>query len=164
MINIATLLSDDTNIIEIYLLSSTSSTDDSKLNININDDFLDRIKRRFKLTKETTLVSFNRNNLSYVYDLSNDSQYVYLRKLDNMIVKANLCALAFNEMKMQTHSFGCTNDIDNRVEYKYQEFKINNRVSLIIKNKNLYIHYRHSKEVDLDKIQDIITNVIKRLS
>jgi len=66
MINIATLLSDDTNIIEIYLLSSNSSTDDSKLNININDDFLDKIKRKFKLTKETTLVSFNRNNLSYV--------------------------------------------------------------------------------------------------
>ena len=165
MIDISSLLCDDTNIIEIYLLNSAVTDETkSKFNISVSDEYLDKIKKRFKLTKETTLVCFNRNNLSYVYDLSNDSQYVYLRKLDNMIIKANLCALAFNEMKMQTHSFACTNDIDNRVEYKYQEFKINNRVSLVIKNKNLYIHYRHSKEVDLDKIQDIISNVIKRLS
>jgi len=163
MINITSLLCDDTNIIEIYLMNLNGSND-NKMNIRMTDDYLDKIRKRFKLTKETTIVNFNRNNLSYVYDLSNDSQYVYLRKLDNMIIKANLCALAFNEMKMQTHSFACTNDIDNKVEYKYQEFKINNRISLIIKNNNIYIHYRHSKEVDLDKIQDIITNVIKRLN
>lgn len=163
MINITSLLCDDTNIIEIYLINLNCSND-NKMNIRMTEDYLDKIRKRFKLTKETTIVNFNRNNLSYVYDLSNDSQYVYLRKLDNMIIKANLCALAFNEMKMQTHSFACTNDIDNKVEYKYQEFKINNRISLIIKNNNIYIHYRHSKEVDLDKIQDIIANVIKRLN
>lgn len=163
MIDISKLISDDTNIIEIYIMNSKTIDDINKINILISDDLINKIKQKFKITKETTLVYFNRNNLSYVYDLSNDSQYVYLRKLENMEIINNFYCLAFNEMKMQTHSFACTNDIDNRSEFKYQEFKINNRISLIIKNNNIYIHYRHSKEVDIDKIQDTINNIIKRL-
>lgn len=163
MIDISKLISDDTNIIEIYIINSKSNDDLNKINILINDDLINKIRQKFKITKESTLVYFNRNNLSYVYDLSNDSQYVYLRKLENMEIINNFYCLAFNEMKMQTHSFACTNDIDNRSEYKYQEFKINNRISLIIKNNNIYIHYRHSKEVDIDKIQDTINNLIKRI-
>ena len=163
MIDITKLISQDTNIIEIYFLNGKPE-DSNKMNILISDDIIEKIKQKFKITKETTLVYFNRNNLSYVYDLSNDSQFVYLRKLEDMKVQGNLCCLSFNEMKMQTHSFACTNDIDSRIEYKYLEFKINNRISLIIKNNNLYIHYRHSKEADLDKIQDVISNLIKRLN
>lgn len=64
---------------------------------------------------------------------------------------------------MQTHSFACTNDIDNKIIYKTMEFKINNRISLIIKNNNLYIYYRHSKEVDIDKIQEIINGIIRKI-
>ena len=164
MVDFTKLLSDDTNIIEIYLMNPKVKSDESnKINIAISEEIINKIKQKFKITKETTLICFNRNNLSYVYDLSNDSQYVYLRKLENMEIKGNLCYLAFNEMKMQTHSFACTNDIDTRTEYKYQEFKINNRISLIIKNNNLYIHYRHSKEADIDKVQDVINNVIRKL-
>ena len=163
MIDINKFISNDTNIVEIYLTNPKMDNNANKINIYISDSIIDRIKQKFKLTKESTLVNYNRNNLSYVYDLSNDSQYVFLRKLENMEIKDQFCYLAFNEMKMQTHSFACTNDIDNRVEHKYQEFRINNRISLIIKNNNVCIHYRHSKEVDLDKIQDVIINVIKRL-
>lgn len=163
MINITSLLTEDTNIIEIYLIN-TETTDPHKINILINDTIIDKIKQKFKITKETTHVYFNRNNLCYVYDLSNDSQYVFLRKLQNMQIKNNLCYLAFNEMKMQSHSFACTNDIDSKIEYKVIEFKINNRISIVIKNNNVYIHYKHSKEVDLDKIQDVINNLIKRLN
>jgi len=162
MIDINKFISYDTNIVEIYL-TSPKKENSNKINIYLNDSIIDKIKQKFKLSKETTLVNFNRNDLSYVYDLSNDSQYVFLRKLENMEITDNFCYLAFNEMKMQTHSFACTNDIDNRIEYKYQEFRINNRISLIIKNNNVFIHYRHSKEVDLDKIQEIILNIIKRL-
>ena len=64
---------------------------------------------------------------------------------------------------MQTHSFACTNDINNKINYKTYEFKINNRVSLIIKNNNLFIQYKHSKEVDIDKIQEIINSIIRKI-
>lgn len=167
--SIASYLNDTMNIIEIYLGSSggNNDTNENRFDIYITDDYLNKIRRRFKLTKETTLIYFNRNNLSYVYDLSNDSQFVYLRKLENFtntkINNRSLYTITFNEMKIQTHSFACTNDIDSRVEYKMEEFKINNRISLIIKNNNLYISYKHSKDVDLEKIDEIINNVIKKI-
>ena len=164
MININNLLSTDTNIIEIYFLNADDKNKTSyKKNIYLNDVFLNKVKNKFKLTKETTFIYFNRNNLSYVYDNSNDSQYVFLRKLENIEEKNQLFALAFNEMKMQTHSFACTNDINNKVISKTYEFKINNRISLLIKDNNLLIHYKHSKDVDIEKIQEIINGVIKKI-
>ena len=75
----------------------------------------------------------------------------------------DLYAIAMNEMKMQTYLFGCSNDIDNREEYKIQEYRINNRISLIIKNNNLFINYRHSKDVDLDKTEEIINSLIRKI-
>ena len=164
MINISTLLTNDCNIIEIYILNSSDKNKEVfKRNIYLDDEYLNKIKSKFKLTKETTYVYFNRNNLSYVYDNTNDSQYVFLRKLENVQEKDKLFGIAFNEMKMQTHSFACTNDINNKINYKTYEFKINNRVSLIIKNNNLFIQYKHSKEVDIDKIQEIINSIIRKI-
>lgn len=159
------LLTENTNIIEIYVMNTQHQQ--MRMNIYLDDIFLNKIKKKFKLTKETTLVYYNKDNLSYVYDLSNDSQFVYLRKLENTEIKNinnyDLYGIALNEMKMQTYLFGCGNNIDNKEEMKIQEFKINNRISLIIKNNNLYINYRHSKDVDLEKTEEIINSIIKKI-
>ena len=159
------ILTDNTNIIEIYLMNTQNSQ--MRMNIYLDDAFLNKIKKKFKLTRETTLVYYNKDNLSYVYDLSNDSQYVYLRKLENSQIKTmekyDLYGIALNEMKMQTYLFGCSNNIENKEEMKIQEFRINNRISLIIKNNNLYINYRHSKDFDLEKTEEIINSIIKKL-
>jgi hypothetical protein len=162
-LNISNLITDNTNIIEIYMCNPLKTKEDLKIDIHINNDILNNIRKKFKLTKQTTLVYYNRNNLCYVYDLSNDSQYLYLRKLENKQDINKLYGLAFNEMKMQSHSFACTNDIDNKCEYNLEEFKINNRISLIIRNNNVYISYKHSKEVEIDKIQEIINKIITKI-
>jgi len=160
------ILTENTNIIEIYLMDKQKSQ--IKMNIYLDDLFLNKIKKKFKMTRETKLTYFNKDNLSYVYDMSKDSQYVYLRKLENSQIKSvnnyDFYGLALNEMKMQTYLFGCSNDIDNREEVKIQEFKINNRISLIIRNNNVYISYKHSKDVDIEKIDEIIKGIIKKIS
>jgi hypothetical protein len=159
------IITENTNIIEIYVMNTQNT--EMRMNIYLDDLFLNKIKKKFKLTRETTFVYYNKDNLSYVYDLSNDSQYVYLRKLENTKIKKinnyELYGIALNEMKMQTYLFGCGNDIDNKEEYKIQEFRINNRISLIMKNNNLFINYRHSKDVDLEKIDEIINSVIRKI-
>lgn len=164
--HISKLISDNTNIIEIYMCNPSVLKDELKISISITDDIKNKIRRKFKLTKETTLVYYNRNNLTYVYDLSNDSQYLYLRKLERMkhINNNHYYGLGFNEMKMQSHSFACTDDIDSRCEFKMEEFKINNRISLVIRNNNVYISYKHSKDVDIEKIDEIIKGIIKKIS
>jgi hypothetical protein len=159
------ILTENTNIIEIYLMNTQKTQ--MRTNMYLDNTFLNKIKKKFKLTRETTLVYYNKHNLSYIYDLSNDSQYVYLRKLENSQIETinnfDIYGIALNEMKMQTYLFGCGNDIDNKEEYKILEFKINNRISLIIKNNNLFISYRHSKDVDLEKIEEIINSIIRKI-
>ncbi len=158
--NIKELITDNTNIIEIYMLNKNKK---NEIDIYIDDATINNIKKKFKLTRETTLVYFNRKNLTYVYDLSNDSQYVFLRKLEYYKKTNNYYGIAFNEMKIQTYSFACTDDIDTRREFKLLEFKINNRISLLIKNNNVIITYKHSKDVDIDKINEIVNNITKKI-
>jgi len=160
-LDINKLITNDTNIIEIYIMTILNQNEN---NIFINTSILNKIRKNFKIARETTLIYFNRNNLSYVYDKSNDNQYVFLRKLENSIKEGNIFAIAFNEMKMQSHSFACTNDINNKCYYKLSEFKINNRISLIIKNNNLLIHYKHNKDVDLEKTNELINSLIKKIN
>ena len=156
------------NVIELYLIQKPFDNKDDKIDIYINDDLLTKIKNNFKKTKEYKCVNYSRNNYNYVYDLSNDSQYVYIRKLENITIinKSNIkfYAMVFNEIKFPTHSFACSNDIDNKEVFEITEFKINNRITLIIKNNNCFINYKHNKDVDIDKVNSIISGLISKIN
>jgi len=151
------LITDNTNIIEFHLMPEIN-------NIYIDNTRLNKIKYLFKKTKEYQLVVYCRNNYNYSYDLSNDNQTVFIRKLENSLIYNNYYILVLNEIKLPTHTFACTNDINQKYNYNVIEFKINNRISIIIKNNNCYIIYKHSKDVDIDKIQETINNIIYKLN
>jgi|UniRef100_A0A6C0LGI7 hypothetical protein len=159
---------ENVNVIEFYLVQKPFDNKDEIIDIYINDDLLNKIKNNFKKTKEYRCVTYSRNNYNYVYDLSNDSQYVYIRKLENttIINKSNVkfYVLSFNEIKLPTHSFACSNDIDNKETSDIIEFKINNRITLIIKNNNCLINYKHNKDVDIDKVNSIISGIITKIN
>lgn len=163
-------ITDNTNIIEFYLMYK-NNIDKNKISILLNDDLIKKIGNNFKKTKQNEMAFYCRNNCNYVYDLSNDSQYVYMRKLENASIidienknNLNYYMLIFNEIKLPTHTFACTNDINANYIANIIEFKINNRITLIIKNNNCYIQYKHSKDVDIDKIQETINNIIIKLN
>ena len=159
------LITENTNIIEFYLIQKPF-IDNNKIDITISDDLISKIKSNFKKTKENKIAYYHRNNYTYVYDLLNDSQYVYIRKLENTNIINNnkFYLLLFNEIKLPTHNFACTNDIDNKTIVDVTEFKINNRITIIIKNNNCLINYKHNKDVDIDKIEDILKNLLSKLS
>jgi hypothetical protein len=167
MINIKDLITENTNIIDFYLMQKTITSDENKINIFINDDLIKKIKSNFKKTKQCDIAYYCRNNCNYVYDLSNDSQYVYTRRLEDTRIindKISFYILLFNEIKLPTHTFACTNDINQKYIINVIEYKINNRITLIIKNNNCFINYKHSKDVDIDKIQEIINNIIIKIN
>ncbi len=169
-INISSLISDNDNLIEIYFIDKKEVDDDTNIiNLEINDKLLNKINSNFKKTKESTFVSYHKNNLSYIYDLSNDNQTVIIKKNEkdimyNLQIKYNLYCIYYIENKLGTHYFPCSNDIDMKEEYLIKEFKINNRLTLIIKDKQLFIQYKHNKTVDLDVINDNINNLIKKIN
>lgn len=165
MINIKDLITDNTNIIEIYVIQKPLNDKNDRINIFIDDILINKISKSFKKTKQTEMVYYCRNNCNYVYDLSNDNQFVYMRKLENtLIIDDKYYILLFNEIKLPTHTFGCTNDINYKYRINVIEFKINNRITLIIKNNNCLINYKHNKDVDLDKIEEIINNIINKIN
>jgi hypothetical protein len=148
-------------------MQKTITPEEKKINIFINDDLIKKIKNNFKKTKQSDIAYYCRNNCNYVYDLSNDSQYVYIRRLENTSIinnKISYYILVFNEIKLPTHTFPCTNDINQKYIINVIEYKINNRITLIIKNNNCFINYKHSKDVDIDKIQEIINNLIIKIN
>jgi hypothetical protein len=167
MINIKDLITENTNVIDFYLMQKSITLDENKINIFINDDLIKKIKSNFKKTKQCDIAYYCRNNCNYVYDLSNDSQYVYTRRLEDTRIindKISFYILLFNEIKLPTHTFACTNDINQKYIINVIEYKINNRITLIIKNNNCFINYKHSKDVDIDKIQEIINNIIIKIN
>lgn len=162
-INIKEIITDKTNLVEIYLLSKKDIN-----SITIESSLINKIKSTFKKTKEYSTVIYSRNNYNYLYDLTNDNQIVYSRIIENdkIINSSNkFYVIAFNEIKLPTHLFPCTNDIDYKYTNNLIEFKINNRITIVIRNNDCcYITYKHNKDVDIDKIQDNINEIISKLN
>jgi hypothetical protein len=159
-INIRDILTDNTNLIEIYLLSKKNNN-----SIALESGLINKIKSTFKKTKQYSTVIYCRNNYNYLYDLTNDNQIVYSKIIENdRIMNNKYLILAFNEIKLPTHLFACTNDIDYKYNNDLIEFKINNRITITIKNNDsCYITYKHNKDVDIDKIQENLNDIISKL-
>lgn len=160
-INIKEIITTNTNLIEIYLLSKKDVN-----SLTLDNVLINKIKTTFKKTKEYSTVIYSRNNYNYLYDLTNDNQIVYSRIIENdKIFNNKYYILAFNEIKLPSHLFACTNDIDFKYTNDFIEFKINNRITIVIKNNNCcYITYKHNKDVEIDKIQDNINEIISKLN
>jgi len=108
----------------------------------------------------------------YTYELSNDNQYVTskTKKKDKYYKtkKNNIYILSSRIDKYPQYIFPCTNEIDNISEITIKEYKISNRVSLIVKseindNVTVLIEYKHSPNVELDKITEIVNKIIKNI-
>ena len=167
MIDINSLITENTNLVEIYICNK-QLFDNKKINIELNIDFLNKIKQTFKITREVKYISYNRNNLNYIYDTSNDNQLLITRNLekDNFenYNKIDLYYLILKENKLPNYYFACTNNLDNKEDLNVVEFKINNRITLIIRNNNCFIQYKYNNNVETDKISFILNNIIKKLN
>lgn len=172
-LNLYNYINDDINLIEIYI--STNIKDSKCLNISIDKELANKLHNRFKCTRDISYHTFNKNNLSYIYDKSNDSQIVTTKIAHDMKLFFNKKAKIFNSLylisykedKLPTHYFPCTNDLDNETIYNIKEYRINNRISLFLKEENqvfsFYINYKHNNNVDIDKIQETLNNLIKTI-
>jgi hypothetical protein len=78
-----------------------------------------------------------------------------------------LYIISYKFSKLPTHLFPCLNDIDDVVEYSLSEYKLTNRLSLIIRKDSygqyVYIEYKHSQQMDVEKIEANINNIINNI-
>ena len=163
------------NLIEIYIkkIGNANSSDNNVIDIRVDDKMLDLIQHKYKNFKTTKYICYYRNELCYVYDMTDDNQYVYskLKKIDSTIPakrrEYELYMISYKFSKLPTHLFPCLNDIDDVVEYTLSEYKLTNRLSLIIRKDNygqyVYLEYKHSSQMDIEKIQANINNIMNNI-
>ena len=179
-INLKEFITDDVNIIELFLCKD-SDKDTSVIDVNITSDFESIIEKKYKKYKEERYKSYHHKDKVYTYELSSDNQYVsskitmkseVIKNANaNANAKPNIFILSSKIDKFPQYIFPCTNEIDNISTYLIKEFKINNRISLMLRydylngedkvvSKSFYIEYRHSPNVEIDKINEYINNIL----
>ena len=182
-INLKEFITDDVNIIELFLCKDIDK-DSGVIDVNITSDFESIIEKKYKKYKEERYKSYHHKDKVYTYELSSDNQYVsskitmkseIIKNINNTTnntnAKPNIFILSSKIDKFPQYIFPCTNEIDNISTYLIKEFKINNRISLMLRydylngkedvvSKSFYIEYRHSPNVEIDKINEYVNNLV----
>jgi len=169
------MINDNTNLIEIYITKPI--TDSNVIDIGLQYSDIQKIQELLPMKnwKTTRFTSYSRNDMNYLYDMSNDNQVVYSKHMvKNYITKPhknstmNIYSVSYNYSKLPTHLFPCLNDIDDKNEFTISESKITNRVSVIVRSdqysSNIFIEYKHSPQVEIDKIEYSINSLIKTIT
>jgi hypothetical protein len=177
-IDLNEFIDDNIDLVEIFFCnkqgtseSATSATSVTNvINVIIDNNIEKKIEERYKKCREERYKSYAMKEKVYTYELSNDNQYVtsklkrYTKYIENK--SDNLYVIASKINKFPQYTFPCTNDIDNICEYTIKEYKISNRISLILRCdspdiKSLSIEYRHSGNVEIDKMNEIINKLLR---
>ena len=172
-IDINKYINDDVNLVEIYLIKDKN---ENSINVSSSDKLEHLIDNIFKKNKVEKYISYYNREKVYTYELSNDNQYVYTKFKKNLDIIDNILVVASKHDKQPNYTFPCTNDIDNISQFTIKEYKISYRISLFIRYDNnidktidktiktIYIEYKHSQNVDMDKINEQINKIITKIS
>ncbi len=165
--------SPNTNHIEIYLIKSQN---DKIIDLNLDESIINEVQAKYKNWKATKYIGYSRNHMTYLYNLTDDSQFVYTKiyspekQTSDCMTKTTPYkwhTIPYIYSKLPTHIFPCTNDINDVCEYILTEIKLTNRITLVIRKdqygKYLYIEYKHSPNVDVDKSENIICEIMRNI-
>jgi hypothetical protein len=172
-IDINKYIDNDVNLIEIYMIKDKN---ENSINVSSSDKLEHLIDNIYKKNKVEKYISYYNKDKVYTYELSNDNQYVYTKFKKHLDIIDNILVVASKHDKQPNYTFPCTNDIDNISQFTIKEYKISYRISLFIRYDNnidktidktiktIYIEYKHSQNVDMDKINEQINKIITKIS
>lgn len=152
----------DTNFVEIYYIKPQDDSDN--VDILVDTLFVEEFKRKYKNWKTTKYISYYKNHLTYQYDLTDDNQIAYTKISHTPKKYKSNYIIPYNYSKMPVYMFPCINDIDYVCEYSLTNTNLTNRISLVIRKdeygNSVYIEYKHSHNVDIEKIEDLLRKLI----
>jgi hypothetical protein len=170
------------NVIELYLYSQKEQQEQQEqqeqtkniIDLCVSSSIVQKIERSFKNPKITEYKSYYMNDKIYTYELQNDNQIVTSKHKINMKSlkrhrkDTDVLIISYRIEKYPIYTFPCTNEIDYISTYTIKEYKINNRITINIKideegNNMVYIEYKHSDNVELDRINETIGRLLNRI-
>ena len=173
---------EDINLIEIYFINRGirgQQEQENVIDVSVKNSLETFIDNYYKKSRVEMYKSYTHKERIYTYELSNDNQFVSSKIKKHMDILDNIFVICSKNNKQPNYTFPCTNEIDSVSEYIIKEYKISNRISLILRCdscdsdsgdggggeeiKTLYIEYRHSNNVDIDKINETINKIIRKI-
>ena len=167
---------EDINLIEIYFINRGirgQQGQENVIDVSVKNSLETFIDNYYKKSRVEMYKSYTHKERIYTYELSNDNQFVSSKIKKHMDILDNIFVICSKNNKQPNYTFPCTNEIDSVSEYIIKEYKISNRISLILRCdscdsggeeiKTLYIEYRHSNNVDIDKINETINKIIRKI-
>ena len=176
---------EDINLIEIYFINrgirgqqGQREQQENVIDVSVKNSLETFIDNYYKKSRVEMYKSYTHKERIYTYELSNDNQFVSSKIKKHMDILDNIFVICSKNNKQPNYTFPCTNEIDSVSEYIIKEYKISNRISLILRCdscddsggggggeeiKTLYIEYRHSNNVDIDKINETINKIIRKI-
>ena len=180
---------EDINLIEIYFINrgirGPQGQQENVIDVSVKNSLETFIDNYYKKSRVEMYKSYTHKERIYTYELSNDNQFVSSKIKKHMDILDNIFVICSKNNKQPNYTFPCTNEIDSVSEYIIKEYKISNRISLILRSdscdscdscggggcsggggeeiKTLYIEYRHSNNVDIDKINETINKIIRKI-
>ena len=167
---------EDINLIEIYFINrDIRGLQENIMDVSVKNSLETFIDNYYKKSRVEKYKSYTHKERIYTYELSNDNQYVSSKIKKHMDIIDNILVICSKNNKQPNYTFPCTNEIDSISEYIIKEYKISNRISLILRCDScdsgggseeintLYIEYRHSNNVDIDKINETINKIIRKI-
>lgn len=155
--DLTSLLLDDVNVVDIYLLPKR---EDAGPSITVGwDKPIQNIPPTFGKGTSQTFVEYYHRELAYVYDTQNDGQRLLKKNLKHHILQYPFSYYAFAEEQLPSHRFPCSDEITHKQELQRTTYRINNRVSFIVDyepdNSTYYhyIRYIHAPNVDTKKVE-----------
>jgi hypothetical protein len=161
------------NLVEVFLYKSDKSTTNT-IDLSVSSNIVQRIENYFKNPKITEYKSYYINDKIYTYEVPNDNQIVTSKHMINTKSirrtrnDTDLYIVSYRVEKYPIYMFPCTNNIDYVSAYNIKEFKINNRITINIKTDEdsihtVFVEYKHSDNVELDRINETIGRLLHRI-
>lgn len=155
-------IDENVNNINIIFLNKENNHENI-LSTFINNEKIELIKKKYKFISRN-FVSYWYKNLEYIYEILNDNQCLFKYELLNYDKSNNYLISYLNEKKLPIYYFPSIKNISYKNEYILHEHKLNNRISLIIKENTIYIDYKWNKNIDIENNNKILNKVIKELN
>lgn len=155
---------DDANLIEFFFVQACQKKSGC-LDLSMSEGSLSKVHAMYSNPRTTKQKSFHYKGITYTYDMGDDSQCAFSKvRKDYKQVCNNVHMYSFKHSKIPTHLFPCTNSIDHVSLCDVSEYKITNRISLLVRKDEhgsyLSLQYKHSDNVDIDKVRSCLESVI----
>lgn len=156
---------DNVNVVEFYSCPSFIEDVSSAYTINLS---WNKIPDFFPKENPQEEVHYHHRDLCYVFDIGNDAQRSFRRKVGKEMFYKNFYVVALQEENIPSHHFPSTQDISaiRRVTKNIQ--RINNRITWIYEKEEnggyvSYIRYQHAPNVDLETMQKDLERTLSRM-